>query len=155
MVGFGTVSPLGTYDGSGRLIRRLCVGNRLSGEYEVVWDRLDEKGNPVAPGDYQWRLANSASIKAQYVRCDAPPACPQLGRAYQRVWEVDPLKCNKCGGQMRTISFPDGSGLYGIEAQPEEVIRQILAHYGFWQVNHTDRQVRCLEVGCGQPFPLQ
>jgi flagellar hook assembly protein FlgD len=80
-VGFDTVSPLGIYDGSGRLIRRLCVGNRLPGEYEVVWDGLDEKGNPVAPGDYQWPLANSASIKAQYVLCDAPPASPQLGRA--------------------------------------------------------------------------
>jgi len=42
----------------------------------------------------------------------------------QRVWEVDPLKCAKCGGQMRVISF--------IEARQEEVIRRILEHCGLW-----------------------
>jgi hypothetical protein len=43
----------------------------------------------------------------------------------QRVWEVDPLKCSKCGGQMRIVSF--------IEARQEEVIRRILQHCGLWQ----------------------
>jgi len=42
----------------------------------------------------------------------------------QRVWEVDPLKCTKCGGQMRIVSF--------IEARQEEVIRRILEHCGLW-----------------------
>ena len=43
----------------------------------------------------------------------------------QRVWEVDPLQCTKCGGQMRVIRF--------IEARQEEVIRRILQHCGLWQ----------------------
>ena len=43
----------------------------------------------------------------------------------QRVWEVDPLKCAKCGGQMQVVSF--------IEARQEEVIRRILEYCGLWQ----------------------
>jgi hypothetical protein len=43
----------------------------------------------------------------------------------QRVWEVDPLKCAKCGGQMQVVSF--------IEARQEQVIRRILEHCGLWQ----------------------
>jgi hypothetical protein len=43
----------------------------------------------------------------------------------QRVWEVDPLKCTKCGGQMQIVSL--------IEARQQEVLRQILEHCGLWQ----------------------
>ena len=43
----------------------------------------------------------------------------------QRVWEVDPMKCAKYGGQMQVVSF--------IEAHQEDVIRGILKHGGLWQ----------------------
>ena len=39
------------------------------------------------------------------------------------VYEVDPLKCPKCGGEMRVISF----------IEEEAVIRKILQHCGLWQ----------------------
>ena len=42
----------------------------------------------------------------------------------QRVYQVDPLTCPKCGGRMKIIAF--------IEAHQEEVIRQILQHCGLW-----------------------
>ena len=42
----------------------------------------------------------------------------------QRVYQVDPLTCPKCGGRMKNIAF--------IEAHQEEVIRQILQHCGLW-----------------------
>ncbi len=42
----------------------------------------------------------------------------------QRVYEVDPLTCTKCGGRMRVISF--------IERRQREVIEQILRHCGLW-----------------------
>lgn len=41
----------------------------------------------------------------------------------KKVWEVDPLICAKCGGEMRIVSFID-------EAQ---VIRKILEHLGLWR----------------------
>jgi hypothetical protein len=39
------------------------------------------------------------------------------------VYEVDPLKCPKCGGEMRVVSFID----------EEAVIRKILKHCGLWK----------------------
>jgi hypothetical protein len=39
------------------------------------------------------------------------------------VYEVDPLTCPKCGGEMRIISF----------IEEDEVIRKILRHCGLWK----------------------
>jgi hypothetical protein len=39
------------------------------------------------------------------------------------VYEVDPLKCPRCGGEMRVISF----------IEEESVIRKILKHCGLWK----------------------
>ena len=41
------------------------------------------------------------------------------------VFEVEPLKCQKCGGQMKIISF--------IEKQQSVVIEKILKHCGLWK----------------------
>jgi len=43
----------------------------------------------------------------------------------KRVYEVDPLRCPKCGGQMRVIAF--------IERRQRDVIRKILEHCGLWE----------------------
>ncbi|MFC1746530.1 hypothetical protein ACFL35_21230 [Candidatus Riflebacteria bacterium] len=43
-------------------------------------------------------------------------------RLIQKIYEVDPLECPKCGGAMRVISF--------IEEPP--VIEKILRHLGLW-----------------------
>lgn len=43
-------------DVSGRLVRRLLCGHRESGEYSVLWNGNDEKGNPVASGIYYCKL---------------------------------------------------------------------------------------------------
>jgi hypothetical protein len=40
------------------------------------------------------------------------------------VYEVDPLKCQKCGGEMRVISF----------IEKDTVIEKILRHCGLWKV---------------------
>jgi len=47
-------------------------------------------------------------------------------RLIQKVYEVDPLLCPKCRGQMTIISF--------IEEQA--VIKQILQHLGLWEVRN-------------------
>ena len=43
----------------------------------------------------------------------------------QRVYEVDPLKCRKCGAQMKIISFIERKD------QPQ-VVEKILKHCGLW-----------------------
>ena len=45
----------------------------------------------------------------------------------KRVYEVDPLRCPKCGGQMKVVSF--------IELPQAEVIEAILKHCGLWQAS--------------------
>jgi len=45
-------------------------------------------------------------------------------RLIRKIYEVDPLACPKCTGQMRIIAF--------IENQ--EIIRKILTHLGLWLV---------------------
>ncbi|NOQ22836.1 MAG: hypothetical protein GQ565_09370 [Candidatus Aegiribacteria sp.] len=41
----------------------------------------------------------------------------------KKVWDIDALKCPKCGGQMKVISFIE---------QPS-VIRRILKHLDLWE----------------------
>ena len=43
----------------------------------------------------------------------------------KRVYEVDPLKCVKCGGTMKIISF--------IERGQQDVVERILRHCGLWE----------------------
>jgi hypothetical protein len=47
------------------------------------------------------------------------------------VYEVDPLKCLKCGGTMKVISFI-------LQHQPE-VIEKILRHCGLWKKEEQPR----------------
>ena len=43
----------------------------------------------------------------------------------KRIYEVDPLCCPECGGQMKVVSF--------IEPPQADVIEEILKHCGLWQ----------------------
>lgn len=45
----------------------------------------------------------------------------------KKIWEVDPLTCPNCGGEMKIISFITESS----------VIRHILEHLGLWQAKPT------------------
>ena len=45
----------------------------------------------------------------------------------KRVYEVDPLLCPQCGGQMKVIAF--------IEPPQQEVIEKILRHCGLWDAS--------------------
>jgi len=47
-----------------------------------------------------------------------------LARLIQKIYEVDPLTCPKCRGQMRVISF----------IKDQEVIKKILKHIRLWEV---------------------
>ncbi len=43
----------------------------------------------------------------------------------KRVYEVDPLSCPQCGGQMKVVAF--------IEPPQGKVVEKILRHCGLWQ----------------------
>jgi len=43
----------------------------------------------------------------------------------KRVYEIDPLSCPQCGGQMNVVAF--------IDPPQREVIEKILRHCGLWQ----------------------
>lgn len=73
----GKVS-LGVYD-SGRLIRTLKAGEtQAAGDYPIVWDGLDDQGNAVANGTYQWRLLRNDGLEAEYLVSTGgnPPYAP-------------------------------------------------------------------------------
>ena len=50
----------------------------------------------------------------------------------KRVYEVDPLCCPKCGGQMKVVSFIEPPQA---EVPQAEVIEAILKHCGLWQAS--------------------
>ena len=45
----------------------------------------------------------------------------------KRVYEIDPLSCPQCGGQMKVVAF--------LEPAQGEVIEEILRHCGLWQAS--------------------
>jgi hypothetical protein len=45
-------------------------------------------------------------------------------RLIQKIYEVDPLTCAKCGGRMKTLSF----------IEDPEIVKKILKHLGLWEV---------------------
>ena len=57
-----------------------------------------------------------------------PPVRSRASRTWamliKRVYEVDPLACPQCGGQMKVVAF--------IEPPKGEVIEKILRHCGLW-----------------------
>ncbi len=60
----------------------------------------------------------------------APPASATWAMLIKRIYEVDPLACPKCGGEMKVVAF--------IEPPQADVIEKIMRHCGLWQA-HTPR----------------
>ena len=52
-------------------------------------------------------------------------------RLIQKIYEVDPLVCPACRGEMRVIAF----------IEDQEVIRKILVHLGLWEIKTRPRPV--------------
>ena len=64
----GKVS-LGIYDkATGRLVRTLLRGDRFSaGKHNLEWDGLDDRGQAVPQGSYEWRLVSWGGFTARYL----------------------------------------------------------------------------------------
>lgn len=55
-------------------------------------------------------------------------------RLIQKIYEVDPLTCSKCGGGMKILSF----------IEDPEIVKKILKHIGLWPVGslQVEREVK-------------
>jgi hypothetical protein len=88
---------------------------------------------------YGWYSNKARGMRRKAAEAEAPeqpsaassPEVAARSRASQtwamlikRVYEVDPLVCTKCGGQMKVIAF--------IEPPQADVIEKILRHCGLW-----------------------
>ena len=63
----GQVS-LAVYGTNGLLARTLLSGvPQARGKHKITWDGLDWTGQPMAPGQYEWRLLQSPGLKAEYL----------------------------------------------------------------------------------------
>ncbi|MGC6566408.1 MAG: FlgD immunoglobulin-like domain containing protein, partial [Akkermansiaceae bacterium] len=60
---------MGIYEStSGRLLRTLLRSDHLeAGTHEILWDGLDDFGNPVPDGSYEWRSISAPGFKARYL----------------------------------------------------------------------------------------
>ena len=71
--------------------------------------------------------AESFSESEENAAAAAVTRCSQTwAMLIKRVYEVDPLSCPQCGGQMKVVAF--------IEPPQHDVIEKILEHLGLWQV---------------------
>ena len=80
------------------------------------------KQGMVRPGDEL--LENDKEVEIIDVSDYEPKRIPSKTwrECIKKIWEVDPLQCPNCGGEMKIISFiTEGS-----------VIRQILKHLNLW-----------------------
>jgi hypothetical protein len=72
------------------------------------------------------RLVENGNDAAESIRIDEPPADNRRkanwARLIQKVYEVDPLKCTRCGATMRIVALIDDAG----------VIERILKHLSMW-----------------------
>lgn len=61
-------------------------------------------------------------------RMSSKEARQNWARLIQKIYEVDPLVCPKCQGQMKLISFVENL----------DVIEKILRHLGLWDIHNHD-----------------
>ena len=85
-------------------VYRFCLDNLTSDDQPI--DETDEAIEIIDVSEYQPRCIPSK----QWRDC------------IKKIYEADPLRCPKCGGEMKIISF----------ITDQQVIRQILKHLGLW-----------------------
>jgi hypothetical protein len=77
-------------------------------------------------GQRTHRLAPAAATNPAPAQ---PPTAPEARKGWaaliKQVYELDPLRCAKCGSEMKIIAF--------IQRHQTEVIEKILRHCGLWE----------------------
>ena len=76
-------------------------------------------------------MRKKAEAEASAGPSSEPPAAARCSQTWamliKRVYEVDPLCCPQCGGEMKVVAF--------IEPPQGEGIEKILKHCGLWQAS--------------------
>jgi len=75
------------------------------------------------------KAKEAAEAPSQGITCALPPArCSQTwAMLIKRVYEIDPMVCAQCGGEMNIVSF--------IDPPQDAVIETILRHCGLWKAS--------------------
>ena len=56
------------YDSRGRMMRCLLYGEKQdAGQHNLSWDGLDRYGQPMAPGEYEWRVLRTPGFKREFL----------------------------------------------------------------------------------------
>jgi len=75
-----------------KIVRELLHGAaRDAGEHTEIWDGLDEAGQPVAAGDYTWKLLLTQGLHAEYMLTLGTNPFPEYATwpgNHQGVWSV-------------------------------------------------------------------
>ena len=64
LTGFGTAGAR-VYDAAGNTVKSIGPAAMVSGEKEIVWDRRDDSGKLVPPGEYRYELLVTDSYKGE------------------------------------------------------------------------------------------
>ena len=75
------------------------------------------------------KTAKAAKQPSQGNACVLPPTpCSQTwAMLIKKVYEIDPMACPRCGGEMKVVSF--------LNPPQREVIEKILHHCGLWKAS--------------------
>ena len=96
----------------------------------------------VARGKRKKQAGDSAALTIHEPLTSKKEFRKNWARLIQKIYEVDPLLCSKCGGEMKIIAF--------IEEQA--VIEKILKHLGLWLLSSRPPPRRPASRGC-EDFP--
>ena len=100
---------------------------RYFGWYSHRQRGIRAKSRPADEAESEKPPIDRSALDAQKSAADGPRpgSVSTWAMLIKRVYEVDPLKCPCCGGQMKIVSF--------IERGQSEVIERILRHCGLWE----------------------
>jgi hypothetical protein len=110
-------------DAGGRRIRNLVSGAALGkGAHRLEWDGLDERGNPVPPGDYRWRAISHPGLTPvfQFSFADGPGSTHGT------------LHAAATNGRLVFLGTPVSEGGYHVVALDKDgtFVRGFNAHHG-------------------------
>ena len=113
----GKVSLLVT-DGSGRVVRELLhAAPREAGRQREAWDGLDERGQPVPAGTYQWKLLSSNGLKSEYMMSLGATCVPPWKQMPGNHGGVASVAVDAAGGVFLVASCSEG---------PPQIVKQSL-----------------------------
>jgi hypothetical protein len=110
---------------------------RYNGCYSHRQRGIHEEGRKAGQAESDKPTIDRSAVEGQQSTADgaSPGGISPWAMLIKRVYEVDPLECPYCGGQMKIVSFVGrGQG---------DVIEQILRHCGLWEGPLRTRVVCC------------